>query len=464
MLPVQGSVTVAEYWVSNLGSDSNNGTSEETPWATLTKVAAGTYHNGDKIHFRRGDTFYGTLDVSCAESTGEKVLVDSYGTGRFPVISKYKIANPDRWELYSEGVYRIDLTDLGPNAGDTDLGDGAPSYIIGHLSIGGTIYGVRRTTVGGLSGEMEFYSDGSQYLYLRSSQAPAAPIFCASGLKAVNITSKKLVEYRNLEFVGAAHLLVSGSSAKDLHFHHCKFSAVGGGANSVGGVRLGNAFQLWCDCENILIENCVIADAYDAAITYQATATVAGANLLRWKNCIARNNIVLRCPYGFEWFAAITDDSGVNNTMGFFGCSYKRNLHLDLLGGWSASASVKTDIARAADLVFWDHPLVPVRYPANSQIDISENLFLDSSLPMLGNGNDLTIQGDGLHIWKNTKSKSVSVPLFLHSPTEKIDTVAEAEAAFPNFLDLTVCENVGGVDLSYGGSHLCGFDGWEEYA
>jgi hypothetical protein len=49
-------VSPVHYYVSSNGSDSNNGTSSSTPWQTIAKVNAGTYHGGDTISFLSGDT------------------------------------------------------------------------------------------------------------------------------------------------------------------------------------------------------------------------------------------------------------------------------------------------------------------------------------------------------------------------------------------------------------------------
>jgi hypothetical protein len=42
------------YYVSNSGSDLNNGTSTGTPWQTLAKVNAQSFNPGDAIYLQRG--------------------------------------------------------------------------------------------------------------------------------------------------------------------------------------------------------------------------------------------------------------------------------------------------------------------------------------------------------------------------------------------------------------------------
>lgn len=55
-LTTNNGVSAVHYYVSSNGSDSNNGTSPSTPWQTIAKVNAGTYHGGDTISFLKGDT------------------------------------------------------------------------------------------------------------------------------------------------------------------------------------------------------------------------------------------------------------------------------------------------------------------------------------------------------------------------------------------------------------------------
>ena len=49
------------YYVSTSGSDSNDGTSTESPWQTIekvnTEINGGVINQGDNIYFKRGDTW-----------------------------------------------------------------------------------------------------------------------------------------------------------------------------------------------------------------------------------------------------------------------------------------------------------------------------------------------------------------------------------------------------------------------
>lgn len=70
------------YYVSEGGSDSNSGTSQATPWKTLTKVNSWRFMPGDTLRFHGGDNFSGSLTNGTLTGSPEGVVtVNSYGTG-----------------------------------------------------------------------------------------------------------------------------------------------------------------------------------------------------------------------------------------------------------------------------------------------------------------------------------------------------------------------------------------------
>ena len=87
-----------DYYISPTGSNSNNGTSQSTPWLSISKLAtvanAGTIHAGDNIYFQRGGTYTGTTALiqniwggSAQSGTAlQPITIGAYGTGARPVI------------------------------------------------------------------------------------------------------------------------------------------------------------------------------------------------------------------------------------------------------------------------------------------------------------------------------------------------------------------------------------------
>ena len=77
------------YYVSNSqGNDSNNGTSQTTPWKTLSKVSSASLNPGDQVLFRRNDTWIGErLSVSRSGNQNNLISFKSYGSGNKPLIN-----------------------------------------------------------------------------------------------------------------------------------------------------------------------------------------------------------------------------------------------------------------------------------------------------------------------------------------------------------------------------------------
>lgn len=100
-------VTGTVYYISNSGSDDNDGRSPETAWATAYRAMTATLQAGDAVLFERGGTWYipmfdeqGNMLTSIEYEEG--VIIGAYGTGEKPIIrGDIPEANdPDQWELY----------------------------------------------------------------------------------------------------------------------------------------------------------------------------------------------------------------------------------------------------------------------------------------------------------------------------------------------------------------------------
>lgn len=88
-MPAQPGTTY--YISSSSGSDSNNGTSPSTPWKTLAKASTMIYSGGNQILLKCGDTWNDeTLFLHGNGTSGNPIIVSSYGTGNKPVINAGK--------------------------------------------------------------------------------------------------------------------------------------------------------------------------------------------------------------------------------------------------------------------------------------------------------------------------------------------------------------------------------------
>src|SRR5678815_4651533 len=77
------------YYFSTSGNDANNGTSTSTPWKTLSKFNSvfASKAPGDYFLFKRGEVFYGNMNISRSGSSTARITIGAYGTGANPVIT-----------------------------------------------------------------------------------------------------------------------------------------------------------------------------------------------------------------------------------------------------------------------------------------------------------------------------------------------------------------------------------------
>ena len=98
------------YYVSSNGN-SEEGLSEKNPmnYETLKSKA---FISGDKILFKRGDIFYGNLNIKQTIVDNSILTLSSYGDTKKgkPIWSCYKIVNKkESWEKESNNIYKIDF-------------------------------------------------------------------------------------------------------------------------------------------------------------------------------------------------------------------------------------------------------------------------------------------------------------------------------------------------------------------
>ncbi len=96
---VQGKTyTGTAYYVSNSGNDNNDGTSPDTPWATISRVNSAELKYGDAVFFKRGDIWYNE------QIWGQQgITYSAYSTGPKPTFSgslPENAADPNQWKLY----------------------------------------------------------------------------------------------------------------------------------------------------------------------------------------------------------------------------------------------------------------------------------------------------------------------------------------------------------------------------
>jgi hypothetical protein len=95
------------YYVSaSSGVDSNNGTSQSTPWRTIDRVNQSTYSivAGDQILFQRGGVYRGEIIWGTSGTASAPVVYGAYGTGADPIVSGAKVITG--WVQHSGNIYK----------------------------------------------------------------------------------------------------------------------------------------------------------------------------------------------------------------------------------------------------------------------------------------------------------------------------------------------------------------------
>ncbi|WP_154859143.1 malectin domain-containing carbohydrate-binding protein [Cyclobacterium xiamenense] len=96
------------YFSSEIGDDSRSfsqARNAATPWKSINKLNAimSSLSPGDKVFFRRGDTFYGTIRLNRSGNSGAPITFGAYGSGADPILTTFvRLSN---WQSVGNGVY-----------------------------------------------------------------------------------------------------------------------------------------------------------------------------------------------------------------------------------------------------------------------------------------------------------------------------------------------------------------------
>lgn len=96
------------YFSSKIGNDSRSKTEAQnpnTPWKSINKLNAifSSLKPGDAIYFKRGDVFYGTIEINQSGASGNPIKLDAYGSGDKPVITSFEKVSG--WKSIGNGRY-----------------------------------------------------------------------------------------------------------------------------------------------------------------------------------------------------------------------------------------------------------------------------------------------------------------------------------------------------------------------
>ncbi len=297
----------AVYYVSENGSDSNNGTSPTTPWKTLEKVNSKTYHGTSVVLFERGSIFRGHLTLKSNVSYG------AYGNGDKPKIlgsaKNYatetwtRVAGKDIW--YCATPETTDIGNIIYDNGDA-MGNKLKSrYVDANYVYAGGVYPYD---------DLDFWYNQTEqrvYVYSATGVSPAErfdSIEMAGSGHIVNGSGIKNVTVENLCIkYGGEHgiSLKAGTSAlSNIVIRNCEVGFIGGSVQKDTETRYGNGIEIWKSCDGVTIENNWVYECYDAGITHQGTASPTQQNIT------IKDNLVEYCAYSIEYWVRQSDDGG----------------------------------------------------------------------------------------------------------------------------------------------------------
>lgn len=349
------------FYVSASGSDTNDGLTPDTAWATIDRANT-VLPNRSIVLFRRGDTFYGQLKppFNCE--------VGAYGTGDKPVLTAYKLLNQaSGWIEHVAGVWKVDLTSAATHGGYTH-----PDTNVGYLMVDGAVKPAKKKTLAAVTTAWDFYSDAT-YLYVSASANPttlASSIKAASRGKSGRVIdcSNGAQEIHDLHITGSGGHGITGAGA-NVHVHHCLIDYIGGSylpGYGDGQVRYGNGIENWIGAKAWLVEDNEIAQCYDVAYTCQGTHSGDGLSVATWEDMTIRENNIRDCNQSFEFWS---DGNGSNPASGFKRILIEGNLCRR--AGYSVWSDVRPDQSTRVHLLTYNWVL-----PAD--ITIQNNTFEDA--------------------------------------------------------------------------------------
>lgn len=351
--PVPGTKT---QYVSGAGSDANSGT-EAAPWASLgrirTALDSGELRLGDTVLLKRGETFYGSIQVPAVKGTTGFLNFGAYGTGGRPTISGYKISKAV-WVPHAPGVWKLNLAaGSGQYTGNTT----ATSTDVGFLKVAGVIHGYKRWNLDELVNQWDFCSDAT-YVYVKKDTMPGEGIAFAVKQNGFQLSSNQRVTGLHLAGHGAHGM--TGVSSQHVYIGDCLIEEIGGSRLS-GTTRYGNGLEVWIGAVDNLFENNTIRQTYDAGYTMQGTAQQTS---VAWTDVHFRNNRIENCGQSFEVWSEGAPLAGT----GHIRCTFTDNVCVDAGRSWAAEVRPDQD-GKGTHLLTYN-----VQLPC--EIEITRNQFI----------------------------------------------------------------------------------------
>ncbi len=341
----KNSGTGITYYVSANGT-SQDGTDINNPMS-LNTAKSKKYNGNDKVLFKSGDLFYGTISFDISTIEDDFFYIGSYGEGEKPIISGAKIAN-DIWKKddEQEDIYTTDLTNksnfTGYQTTSTNVGFIADEQ--------GNIYGNRKKEKSLLEKEMDFYIENKK-LYIKCSKDPYekyGELKLTTQNHLVKLSSNTILDDLNIQYTGAHGIIRKTNETNNIYIKNCIIQNIGGSVQVESSfTRYGNGIEFWHQATNTLVENCIIRNIYDAGYTTQGNSVTED---LGFHNNICKNNIFINCTYDIEMFCR--NDSDKTAICNLLSQQIYNNISINQGRGWGYE--VRPNKYPAATYVVWN--------------------------------------------------------------------------------------------------------------
>jgi len=277
------------YYISNKGSDSNNGLSAKTARATYASIS-NNLKPGDCVLFERGSLWRGQMLLK------EGVSYGAYGSGikpRFYGSVDGSKNGGGKWTATStKGVYSF--SKVINNYSNLVLDNGA--------AIGRPVKNMDDITERELNA---YYKLGKVYLYCPYGNP--ADVF--SSIEIVEgyseISCKETcnnIRIQNFCIMYAGLHGISPGQTSNFEIEGCVVGYIGGKDLYLGGYSIGNGMEFWGNVKNLKVHDNYVFQCYDAGITHQSN-DVMNYNAIE-EDIYYTNNLVEYCVYSFEAFVS----------------------------------------------------------------------------------------------------------------------------------------------------------------
>jgi hypothetical protein len=276
MEPLEDRRFLSTYYVSPSGSDSASGTSTSAAWRTINRVNSQKLNDGDKVLFKGGSSFSGSLYVPSSEggTSSNPVVFSTYGSGRATINSG---GNAGIDIAQTGGVAISNLNFAGSTSGSK------PGIYI-HVDQNKDVSGIHINNV-------EVRNYGREGILIRAGAGGSS----ISGVKVEDVVTHDN-KYGGLKGTGSSHNANKNWIVRRVTSYNNK------GSGSTSSVT-GNGIYL-ADVEDALIERCVSHDNGSAGAA-PVGIWAAGSNRVTIQYCESYNNNTKTTTDGggfdFDW-------------------------------------------------------------------------------------------------------------------------------------------------------------------